>query len=108
MATPRRVEGKVALVVGAASGIGRATAIVLAKNGAIVWCSDRTVDGPAETAGPSTLRSEHQTIAPFFASTIAVARPIPEAAPTTRATLPSTRRGVAIPNPYHRRRPQKR
>src|SRR5260370_17602783 len=32
MATARRVEGKVALVVGAASGIGRATAIMLTKN----------------------------------------------------------------------------
>jgi 3(or 17)beta-hydroxysteroid dehydrogenase len=50
MATPRRVEGKVALVVGAASGIGCATAIMLAKNGAIVWCSDRNADGAAATA----------------------------------------------------------
>ncbi len=50
MATPRRVEGKVALVVGAASGIGRATAIVLAKNGAIVWCCDRNADGAVATA----------------------------------------------------------
>src|SRR5260370_24126367 len=50
MATPRRVEGKVALVVGAASGIGRATAIMLAKSGAIVWCADRNADGAVATA----------------------------------------------------------
>src|SRR5690348_16251971 len=50
MATHRRVKGKVALVVGAASGIGRATAIMLAKNGAIVWCADRNADGAAATA----------------------------------------------------------
>src|SRR5258708_26025950 len=50
MATPRPVEGKVALVVGAASGIGRATAIMLAKSGAIVWCADRNADGAVATA----------------------------------------------------------
>jgi len=50
MATAQRVEGKVALVVGAASGIGRATSIVLAKNGAIVWCADLNAEGAGETA----------------------------------------------------------
>src|SRR5260370_41106669 len=50
MATPRPVEGKVALVVGAASGIGRATAIMLAKSGAIVWWADRNADGAVATA----------------------------------------------------------
>lgn len=57
MATPRRVEGKVALVVGAASGIGRAAAIMLAKNGATVWCSDINAEGAAETAAPLGGRS---------------------------------------------------
>jgi NAD(P)-dependent dehydrogenase (short-subunit alcohol dehydrogenase family) len=48
--TQGRVEGKVALVAGAASGIGRATAILLAEHGAAVWCSDRDADGAATTA----------------------------------------------------------
>jgi meso-butanediol dehydrogenase/(S,S)-butanediol dehydrogenase/diacetyl reductase len=45
-----RFEGKAALVTGAASGIGRATAIRLASEGAGVACVDRAVDGAETTA----------------------------------------------------------
>jgi NAD(P)-dependent dehydrogenase (short-subunit alcohol dehydrogenase family) len=44
------VAGKVALVTGAASGIGRATAIILSKEGATVVCGDLNLAGAEETA----------------------------------------------------------
>jgi NAD(P)-dependent dehydrogenase (short-subunit alcohol dehydrogenase family) len=45
-----RVAGKVALVTGAASGIGRATAVTLAGQGAPVVCADLDRTGAEETA----------------------------------------------------------
>ena len=43
-------EGKVALVTGAATGIGRATAIAFAKSGASVVVSDVNTTKGSETA----------------------------------------------------------
>lgn len=45
-----RMKGKVALVTGAASGIGRASALALAREGASVCVSDINVEGAEETA----------------------------------------------------------
>ena len=50
----QRLAGKVALVTGAASGIGRATALLLAKHGSAVRCADVDFDGAAATATLAT------------------------------------------------------
>ena len=45
----RRFAGKVALVTGATNGIGQATAVRLAAEGAIVGVNQRPIGDPAET-----------------------------------------------------------
>jgi 3-oxoacyl-[acyl-carrier protein] reductase len=49
--TPDYFAGKTLIVTGAASGIGRATALIFAREGANVVCADINADGARETAG---------------------------------------------------------
>ena len=51
---PHRYRGKRVIVTGAASGIGRSSAIRLAAEGAQVWCADINGDGAAATAAEIT------------------------------------------------------
>jgi len=46
---PGRVDGKVALVTGGASGIGRATALTFAREGAKLVVADMNTDGGQQT-----------------------------------------------------------
>jgi NAD(P)-dependent dehydrogenase (short-subunit alcohol dehydrogenase family) len=48
--TTERLMGKIALVTGAASGIGRAVAIAFAGEGATVWFADRDEEGARRAA----------------------------------------------------------
>jgi 3(or 17)beta-hydroxysteroid dehydrogenase len=52
--TKGRVAGKIALVTGAGSGIGRATDVTLAAHGAAVACADLNLAGAEETAAAIT------------------------------------------------------
>jgi 3-oxoacyl-[acyl-carrier protein] reductase len=48
--TPDYFAGKTIVITGAASGIGRATALIFAREGANVVCADVNADGARETA----------------------------------------------------------
>lgn len=51
---PGRVEGKIALITGGGSGIGRATALTLAREGAAIIVTDLSESRAAETAAMIT------------------------------------------------------
>jgi meso-butanediol dehydrogenase/(S,S)-butanediol dehydrogenase/diacetyl reductase len=78
-----RFGGKVAVVTGAAGGIGRATAVRLAAEGATVWCADLTDEGVAGTvdrirAGGGAARGAALDVTDAAACAALVARVVAE------------------------------
>ena len=55
--TPDYFAGKTIVITGAASGIGRATALIFAREGANVVCADKNEDGAAKPHPRSTARA---------------------------------------------------
>ncbi len=65
---PGRLEGKVALVVGGATGMGRGSAIRLAREGARVMIADRNIVGAEETLGMARRESSDVDMVPVDVS----------------------------------------
>jgi NAD(P)-dependent dehydrogenase (short-subunit alcohol dehydrogenase family) len=65
-ASRRELDGKVALVIGAASGIGRATALRFAEEGAHVVAADLDGDGAESLAGEINERAVERALAIAF------------------------------------------
>ncbi|QGV78150.1 SDR family NAD(P)-dependent oxidoreductase [Streptomyces ficellus] len=69
---PYDLTGRTAFVTGAAGGIGRATAVLLARAGATVHCADRDETGLRRTLTTITERGHGQGHAPAYAHTLDV------------------------------------
>ena len=57
-----RLDGKVALVTGGASGIGRATALTFAREGAKLVIADMNADGGQQTVHLITEKGEKPSL----------------------------------------------
>ena len=55
-------RGKTIIITGAASGIGKATSRIFAREGANVVCADISADGAGQTAGEIGGKGEHHRL----------------------------------------------
>ncbi|HKA72713.1 MAG TPA: SDR family NAD(P)-dependent oxidoreductase, partial [Xanthobacteraceae bacterium] len=62
--TPDYFAGKTIIITGAGSGIGRATALIFAREGANVVCADINADGARETAAQVNARGSQALALP--------------------------------------------
>ncbi|MFI6088947.1 SDR family NAD(P)-dependent oxidoreductase [Streptomyces sp. NPDC051218] len=85
------LSGRTAFVTGAASGIGRASAVLLAEAGATVHCADRDTQGLHETA---TLIKAAGGTAHTHSVDVADRAQVDQAVATATATAPSGRLDV--------------
>jgi NAD(P)-dependent dehydrogenase (short-subunit alcohol dehydrogenase family) len=87
----RQVQGKIALVTGGGSGIGRATALALAREGAKVMIVDYVPEGSVRTV---KLIKEKGGEASFFHADVAVTSQVEAMVnkPTGASISPSTTR----------------
>src|SRR3954454_17664842 len=96
MSSSNRFPGKVAFVTGAASGIGRATAVAFATEGARVAILDQTEDALRQTAdaikdaGGEVLIIACDVSSPEQVEA-AVARTVDSAGSTLRSTTPASK-----------------
>lgn len=78
-AMPTDMTGKVALVTGAASGLGRATALAIAQAGGRLWLADVDENGLASTAALLPAGVEHATRAFDLTDSAACAQAVADA-----------------------------
>jgi 3-oxoacyl-[acyl-carrier protein] reductase len=93
MADPGALAGRVALVTGAGSGIGRATVLRLAADGAVVGCLDRDAAGAASVA--TAIAGEGGRAVPLVAD---VVDPIAVEAAVDRLTAEAGPVGILVNN----------
>lgn len=58
MASPGRLEGKIAIVTGASSGLGRAISLAYAREGAVVVCADLQPEARGEKTAAAKCTAE--------------------------------------------------
>ena len=98
----RRLAGKAALVTGAASGIGRATALRLAADGALVALADRNMEGMQATAAEIAATGDKALIFQFDAANGASCRGLVDraAAELSRLDILANIAGVMQRGPF--------
>lgn len=82
-----RFEGKVVLVTGAASGIGRSVALRLAKEGARLILADRDLAGISALVGPVSELAEAPATIGYDAASVASSREMVEKAVSVHGRL---------------------